>query len=477
VAPPLVDGDHGVRARGTLILLAFCLAVGAYLWFVERGKPVGEEREAADRKVLALPPATIRRIVLDYPTQSVFGDSSVMLTSTGTHWNALILESGNDVAPPLVRADGAAIESLTGFFASLTADRLLPVAEVDSAATGLDHPWVRVTVEAAADSAKPAAIGGRHRLAFGFQNPTRTAYYARIDDRKDIALLPATAIDAAFRRPLSDFRDRHLARFDPDQVLAVDLGSPERTLGLRRVDGRWWIERPHFLADEAQVRGLLVRLSDLQALELGRGAANAPPLAHPALEVSVRGARDSVLAALTIGVEGGSGGEALHLVRSSAEPALASIAAEDFMGLALSVVDLRDRHLIDLAGGAIDSVVIVAGERRLAAAAGDSALAAVFEGLPEWSAMSFASETALGAAALAPYGLAPPRIVLQAKLRNDGVREVYLGRAEPSGGVFAARPGEPGVLVVSQAVVDAVEEAMAKAQARIGNKAPPPSGP
>jgi hypothetical protein len=245
------------------------------------------------------------------------------------------------------------------------------------------------------------------------------------------------------------------------------------------VDGRWWIERPHFLADEAQVRGLLMRIRNLQALELARDpAATAPGLAHPALELSVRGARDSVLAALTIGVEARAGdGEALHLVRSSAEPALASIAAEDFMGLALSVVDLRDRHLIDLAGAAIDSVVIVAGERRFAAAAGDSAFAPVFQGLPEWSATSFASETALGAAALAPYGLAPPRFELRAKLRNDGVREVYLGRAEPSGGVFAARPGEPGVLVVSQAVVDAVEEAMAKAQATIGKKAPPPSGP
>ena len=467
-----------MRARGTLILLVLCLAVGAYLWFVEREKPTGEAKEAASRRVLGIPPATVRTFRLDY------GDSMVVLAQSRAGWLGTLVES----VPPSKRAssflaDNAAVESLTGFFATLTADRLLAGTDIDSSATGLDHPWVRVRVDAAADSADKAAAstGGaeRHELTFGYQNPTRTAYYAQIDDRKDVALLSASTIDATFRRPLSDFRDRHLARFDPDQVLAVDLGSPERTLGLRRVNGRWWIERPHFLADEAQVRGLLVRLSDLQAVELARDpAATASALAHPALEVSVRGARDSVLATLTIGVESeAGGGEALHLVRSSAEPALAAIAAEDFMGLALSVVDLRDRHLLDLAGGAIDSVVIVAGERRFAAAAGDSAFAAVFQGLPEWSAMSFASETAQGAAALAPYGLAPPRIVLQAKLRNDGVREVYLGRAEPSGAVFAARRGEPGVLVVSQAVVDAVEEAMAKVQTTIGNKAPPPSGP
>jgi hypothetical protein len=479
-----------VRARGTLILLALCLAVGAYLWFVERGKPVGEEKEAAGRQVLAIPPAQGRYFHLDY------GDSAVALTRSAGQWQVTIVDS-IDAPGQSFPADEAAVEQLSGFFASLTADRLLPAGEIDSSASGLDHPWVWVTVEAEADSTtgkpsgsardlqdqpfkqlpKPSATGGQHLLAFGYQNPTRTAYYARIDDRKDVALLSASTIDAAFRRPLSDFRDRHLARFDPDRATTVELASPERTLSLRRIDGRWWIERPHYLADEAQVRGLLTRLRDLQAVELGREPAPTPLISPAALEVAVRGARDSALAELTIGPEIQAGSEALHFARASALPVMASIRPDDFAGLTLTVTDLRDRHLVDLAGAAIDSVVIVAGERRFQAGAGDSAFAAVFQGLPEWSAMSFASETALGAAALAPYGLAPPRIALQAKLRNDGVREVYLGRAEPSGGVFAARPGEPGVLVVSQAVVDAVEEAMAKAQATIGKKAPPPPGP
>ena len=447
---------------GRLILLVLCLAVGAYVWFVERGKPTGEAKEAAGRQVLAISPDSVRALRLDY------GDSLVVLERRGGQW----LMTTPERAP----ADETAVESLTGFLTELTADRLLPKADLESGGTGLDMPWVRMTVEVGGDSTI-----AQHELAFGFQNPTRTAYYAQIDQRSDVALLSSSTIDAAFRRPLSDFRDRHLARFDPDQVLEVDLGSPERTLGLRRVDGRLVDRAPAF----PRRRSPGAWPPDAPPEPPGRGArtrrcyrGNRPLLAHPALEVSVRGARDSVLAALTIGVEAeAGGGEALHLVRSSAEPALASIAAEDFMGLALSVVDLRDRHLIDLAGAAIDSVVIVAGERRFEAAAGDSIFAPVFQGLPEWSATSFASETALGATALAPYGLAPPRIVLQARLRNGGVREVYLGRAEPSGGVFAARPGEPGVLVVSQAVVDAVEEAMAKAQARIGNKAPPPSGP
>jgi Domain of unknown function (DUF4340) len=466
----------GVRARGTLILLALCLAIGAYLWFVERRKPTGEEKEAADRRVLAIPPAQGRYFQLDY------GDSVVVLTRSAGQWRAAIVDSSTGTPGASFPADEAAVEQLSGFFAALTADRLLPAAEIDSSASGLDHPWVWVTVEAEADSTagKPsgsAATGGQHLLAFGYQNPTRTAYYARIDQRPDVALLSSSAIDAAFRRPLSDFRDRHLARFDSDQVLAVDLGSPERTLGLRRVDGRWWIERPHYLADEAQVRGLLARLRDLQAVELGHEPAPTPLISPAALEVAVRGAGDSALAELTIGPEIQAGGEALHFVRASALPMMGSIRPDDFAGLTLTVTDLRDRHLVDLGGAAIDSLVITAGERRFRAAAGDSAFAAVFQGLPEWSATSFASETALGAVALAPYGLAPPRIVLEAKLRNDGVREVYLGRAEPSGGVFAARPGEPGVLVVSQAVVDAVEETMAKAQATIGKKAPPPSGP
>ena len=194
------------------------------------------------------------------------------------------------------------------------------------------------------------------------------------------------------------------------------------------------------------------------------------------LEVSVRGARDSALAELTIGPEIHAGADALHLVRASAEPALASIRAEDVAGLTLTVAELRDRRLLDLGGSAIDSLVIVADGRRLAVPAGDSAFAEIFAELGEWRATSFASESAQGPA-LASYGLAPPRIALSAKLRNAGVREVYLGNHEPSGGVFAARPGEPGVLVAPAAVVETVEQAITRAGAAGGKKAPAPPGP
>jgi len=462
-----------VRARGTLILLALCLAVGAYLWFVERGKPTGEEKAAADRQVLAIPPASARQFRLDY------GDSVVVLNRNGSEWRGtIVLGRVADQAPSFL-AEEMAVENLTGFFAALPADRLLPAAEIDSAATGLDHPWVRVTIEAAADSAAgkrsgSAPTGGRHQLAFGYQNPTRTAYYTQIDDRKDVALISASAIESMFRRPLSDFRDRHLARFDSDQVARVDLSSAQGTLALEKVDDRWWIDEPHYLADESQVRGLLSRLRDLQATELATGQ-TAARLDRPALEIAVRSRAESTLAALTIGPEIQTGSESLHLVRSSAQPALASIRAEDFSGLTLTVPELRDHHLLALGGAAIDSLTITFGGRRFQAATADSAFAAVATDLPEWRATSFASESAQGPA-LAAYGLAPPRFQVQAKVRNAGVREVYLGNAEPSGGVFAARPGEPGVMVAPAAVVEALEQAIAKAETASGKKAPPPPG-
>jgi hypothetical protein len=318
---------------------------------------------------------------------------------------------------------------------------------------------MRVTVRTAGDTAR-----ARHELAFGYQNPTRNAYYVQVDEEPDLALLSASAVDATFRRPASDFRDRHLVRFDPDRAVAVDLATPERTLSLRHREGRWWIERPALAADEAAVRGLLLRIRDVIAVDFAQGATGSSPgLERPALALTVRAPGDTLLAELLIGPPlppppGTPSGEyaPLHPARAGRSGVLAAIQAADLTALDLGPADLRDRHLLDLAGAALDSLAIRSGERWVRGAASDSAWAALRDALPEWRVMDFLDDLAEGPG-LVRYGLAPPRLVVRVKLRNGAEREVYLGDEQPDeAGVYAHRPGIRGVVVVPLTVRDAI---------------------
>ena len=442
-----------MRARGTLILLVLFLAVLGYVWFVERGKPTGEEREAESRRLLTIDPVTITGFRIER------GDSVLALAreSTAHDWRL--------VTPIAALADPAAVENLTLLFADLTAERLIPAAEVDSAATGLDHPWLIATVALSGDSA-------RHVLRLGARNPTQSAYYARLDERADLALLPAGAMDSALRKTAGDFRDRHLARFDPEVAARIDLATPERELALRRREGRWQMTAPRYLADEGAVRGLLARLTTLEGIELVADAEPAPAADRvPALFLSVRDARDSLLASLRIApmrpARGGSEGDLgtpIHEVEALGQPGPLGLDTETFAMLAVGADHLRDRHLVDLGTSAIDSLTIIAGARTRAAAAADSGagtLAGAIQNLPHLRVTEFADERAQSPAELARYGLAPPGLRIALRLRNGERREVYFGSEDAAtGGIYAHRPGIPGVVVAPRTAVDQLTEAL-----------------
>jgi hypothetical protein len=224
-----------------------------------------------------------------------------------------------------------------------------------------------------------------------------------------------------------------------------------------------------------------MRIRDLQAVEFARlpaGSGSPREIERPALHVSVRARRDTLLAELTIGAPmapppGTPSGEfePLHLARANGGGQLASITATDLSALALGPSDLRDRRLMDLAEAEIDSLAILSDGRWARGAAADSVWASIRAGLPEWRVTGFVDEKA-GGTALAGYGLAPPRIVVRVKTRNGAAREVYLGDEEPvAEGVYAHRPGVPGVAVVPRTVRDSILEGWSKVANAAGTAA------
>jgi len=438
-----------MRARGTLILLVLCAALGGFILWFERDRPTPEEREEQARVILDLDPAAITGIRLAWRESTL----AVERRDRKDRWRL--------IEPRAAAADQEAVGALAAMFDELKAERWLEPGDTDLAAAGLAEPWVRVMVTAG-DSI-------RHELAVGDLNPTRSAYFARLDSDARIALLTSWLADSNLKRTFSSLREKRLASFDPEAARRVELITSTGRRELIQEDGAWRIADPPLAADETAVRSLLSQLNQIEAIEFVDEAGapeeeGAHGLATPRLVATVTGDGDSVLARIEIGARGPSGCYA----RSITQPAIVTVPFTIERDLTLDVDELRDQRLVALGGSEIDTLEVTAGPSRAVlardssgvfvrisekdASAGDPEANRVAANLPHVRVTRFVHDRAATPAELRRYGLDPPSVRLGLRLRNGEHLEVAFGRATAEG-VYAYRP-QTGVVLVEEQTVD-----------------------
>ncbi len=476
-----------MRVRGTLILLVLCAVLAAYVFLVDRRQPSRDERDARARVVLRFDPDQATGI------RFAFRESTLALARHDGRWAI--------VEPLAAPADDEAVGALLAELDSLTAERRIPAAEVDIAATGLAAPWLRLAITVA-DST--------HDIAIGDLNPVASAYYARVDAGADLSLLPRGLVDAILRPTLPALRDRRLAPFDPAAARRIELATAEHTLELTAANGEWRIRRPPLRADQDAVGTLLAALATLAAVEFPVPAPSAADLARAGLDAPsatalVLGAGDSLLARLALGAPvawpeagapGTASGDTGRFALGSGAPGIAIVtsgqAGELWSTLLAPAADaLRDRRLLDLGAARIDTLEVAGGGTTILAARDASGqiaqvgaaeaeiapppgeLERLAANLPRVEVTRFADETATDPPALRRFGLDPPHVRLRLRLSNGGTRVVLLGHADPEGhGVFAHRVGTPGVVVIGHATAGDLIQLVFGAQAL-----PPSGGP
>ncbi len=448
-----------MRARGTVVLLALFLLLAGYIYVVERRQLSDEAQEAQDRVVLDVEQAAIVGF------QLAWRESTIALARRDDRWF---------VTEPLsALADAGVVGRLIAVADSLSAERLIPMADVDSAATGLAEPWLRFVVTVA-DSA-------RHEIEFGNMNPTGSAYYARVDHGSDLALLSTIMVDRDLKPTLTSLRDRRLMRFDPEAARRIEIASAERTLELAADSGTWLLVHPSLPADQHAVRSFLSRLADLQASAFHAEQPGPADLARcgldtPSMTAIIKGERDSLLGRIAWGARTEHSGhfeiDTLgelpgRFALASAQRAIVVVPEKNPAELMPSLFALRDKRLVDLGPAEIDTLE-VAGGGHMVVAARDSTgrmqplgdvgpeLAADIDqlaaNLPHVLVTKFADETAVGPSALRRFGLDPGHLRLRLRLSDGETRVILLGDADPGGnGVFAHRLGTPGVVVVGHA--------------------------
>jgi hypothetical protein len=272
-----------------VILLVLGVALGAYIYFVERHRPAADTPEATPKVFDGVEASQIEELL-------VVGEERTRLRKNEGRWQV--------VEPLTVDADEGEATSLASSLATL--DRLEIVDENPPtlAEFGLDPPRGEVGFRAEGSTELK-------RLLLGNRAPTGTGMYAKLPDQPQLLLIPAH-VETTFSRSTFELRDKTVLKFEREQVDEMAIASTNGRIRLTRSSGEWRIAEPlEVRADFGTAEGLVGRLATAQMRSVVTSeAADAAALRkfgldRPALTVAV--GTGSSRATLQMGGEAGDG--------------------------------------------------------------------------------------------------------------------------------------------------------------------------
>jgi len=332
-----------MRPRATLVLLALCVIAAAYIFFVERKKPTEEETAEKAKALLTLEPKDVTRIRIET-------DGGVVVSERSDSMNWVLTEPVRD------RAENSTVEGVLTQLKSLKAERVF-APEDSLAAYGLADPAVVVSIETSKRS---------HTVEIGDKSPTGDGYYARVDASPNVGVVPAFLVEGQLRKSVSDFRDKRLADFPLERARRVVLESESGgriEMTRETAEGEWTIVSPATLeADASAVNNLVNRFRFLRAREFVDDPSGDFGFGDPAVRLTVR-LDDGTSHTLTLG-------------RAEREDVFAQVSGRATVyrvpestrnDLSKTVVDLRDRRVMDFEpNDAVGLTLEMAGRRLVA---------------------------------------------------------------------------------------------------------------
>jgi hypothetical protein len=221
------------------------IALGSYVWFVERKQEPKKEGEREKVTLLAVDKAKAKEISL----AAAAGDS-IRLVKEGSFWKL--------TAPFAATADAPVVEGLLTSLEKLEADELVAEQVTDFAQYGLATPTRTVTAVVEGEQA-PLAV------EFGAKSPDAGSVYARKRGEAKVYLV-ASWVESSFDKKPFDLRDRDLLHVKRDDVRSLEVAGPDGGFALARTEaGEWAFTKP--LATRAgrwSVDGLLGTVENLR---------------------------------------------------------------------------------------------------------------------------------------------------------------------------------------------------------------------
>ncbi|MCC6765422.1 MAG: DUF4340 domain-containing protein [Deltaproteobacteria bacterium] len=270
-----------MKPRNTLLLFLVLIALGAYLWFVERPS---QEREAEAKKLVALKKDDVTGITLAYSDRTI-----VLEKSAEGHWRL--------TQPVAADADDPVVNNMLVAIAEADVSRTLDDVGDKLASYGLAPPEATVTLSLKEGSLPPIKVGKTTQIG-------SSAYLQKGDDPK--VYIGTMAFQSAMKKQVKDLRDKRLVGFEDPDVRKVEITKGGATITAERDGDAWRITQPGaYPADPAEMRALLASIRGLRAEDFVSDDATADlgkyGLTSPQLRVAVWLGKDAAQKTLLLG--------------------------------------------------------------------------------------------------------------------------------------------------------------------------------
>jgi len=226
-----------------LLSTILLLLAGFYYFYEVRYTGQQKEKAASSRKVLKIKHDDIDRVRIMKPEDT------------------LVLERRDDgwflVQPVEARADTWSVDHMINTLADGTWEREVSPLPKNLADFGLADPEIDVTLSV-------KGLAESSRVVIGAENPTGNMRYVRVGEEERVLLVYARFKDALDKTP-DDLRDKHVLRFEEDQVFKILWRAGEKTFAAERKDNKWvLIEPADEKISESRIKSLVWRLGDLK---------------------------------------------------------------------------------------------------------------------------------------------------------------------------------------------------------------------
>lgn len=425
-----------MSVRTTIILLVIFAALGSYYIFVERGKPTEQEVERLERAVFQVERDSIRTLDIAYEGEEIRCEKG------GLGWEMS--------APVTAKSDETAMGALLSQISNLEADRFLPAAETGTPDEfGLGDPFLEIAVTL---SAPPDS----HWIQIGDQTPTGDAYYAFVNDRDRIVLLPSSTVDGYFKKKPFDLRDKTVLEMEVGQVVGLEISHGDVNLRAeRRKGGPWQLMEPtEARGEDTEINSILFDMANAKVREfVEEEPQDLLPygLDDPVATVKLRIGAARSLKSIDFGAETDEGGT-VYALRSGFSNVV-KVDERLLDKVRTDISDLRRKRILDFATTDVAAFEI---------SMGDSSFSCVRDTLGEWTAAGpdsmplkkwkmngIASQISMLRAFsfvddpepdLERMELGEPQVIVRVTLTNAPPAELELGAVE-DGEVYARAEG------------------------------------
>jgi uncharacterized protein DUF4340 len=235
------------RGRNTAILAALAVALGAYLFFVER------HREPAPAEA----PGGPRGKVFD----KVDADKIEELQITSSKGESVVVRKVDKVwrltAPFDAPADQTEASNAASNLASADVQRVVDEQPKDLAAFGLATPRITVAFRVAGEKAPRI-------LLLGDKNPAGSDLYAKRPEAPRVLLVSAY-LESTFDKGAFGFRDKRILTFDREKIDRLDVAEGAAKTAVSRQADTWTVVAPASArADFGVIEAVLSRLGNGQ---------------------------------------------------------------------------------------------------------------------------------------------------------------------------------------------------------------------